>query len=330
VTDDPTGTIRHFMYLVPDGGIATTVPTLYEVFDDTTPMAIVPQTPQMDSDFAFPASLYGGGNQSGGIDGSTRYVSVQARGWAKGNAGVVVKCSAHGDAMVIAHRGIAGGPYTPGENLTWTGGSGTLIGDGANEGLYVRDVIGTLPAQDGVVTGGGSGATATINGVLLHSGVTGLQYVVGEVVTGSISTAFATVTHVGPGGPGQQYVKVSAVTNGPFVSGDVLTGGTGGGTSTMSTGPLGYHGGAADKTIRARFPAGGGKEVPAGYATFVAGTGIGCTVSKGSGPGGSDELTGVVADGAPGDTPISAEWDFVADGVSPVSVSQFLFEIDRT
>jgi len=334
ITDDPTGQVRHFLNYFPDGAVgAPTVATVFEVFDENTPMAIINQTPESTSDFAFPESFYGGGAVTGGVDGSTRYVSAQARGWAQGNTGVVVKVSAHGDAMVIAHRGIAGGPYTPGENLTWTGGSGTLIGDGAAEGLFVRDVIGTLPAQDGVVTGGGSGATATINGVLLHSGVTGLQYVVGEILTGSISNATAPVTHIGLGGPGEQLAKVGVVTNGPFVSGDVLTGSIGGGTSTMSTGPLGHHGGAADKTIRARFhnsPGPVGKGIPTAFCTMALGTGIGGTVVKDGGGPGIDEFQNVVADGAVGDTPLSFEWDFLADGVDALTVAQLLFEIDRT
>jgi hypothetical protein len=67
-----------------------------------------------------------------------------------------------------------------------------------------------------------------------------------------------------------------------------------------------------------------------GYCTFLAGSGVRCTVSKGTGPGGSDELTNVVADGTVGaDNPIIAEWDFNADGVPQFLASNLGFEIDR-
>jgi hypothetical protein len=63
---------------------------------------------------------------------------------------------------------------------------------------------------------------------------------------------------------------------------------------------------------------------------MVAGSGIRATVSKGSGPGGADELINVIADGAVGgDTPVQFEWDFVTDGVPKFLVSNLAFEIDR-
>lgn len=333
-TSDISGSVRHFLFFHPDGDGSVTPTTLFEITDESTELIDL-GSPASDSDFAFPIGFYGGGERDGGIDGSTRFVSVSPRGWASDTTGVRVLCSAHGDATVLAYHNLAGGPFTVGETITGgtSGATAVLMGDGAAEGLYVRDVVGTF-LPDETVTGGTSGATADLNTVLNHGAVTGGPFQVGETVTGGTSGATGTVTHLGLGGAGETLVKVE-LTAGTFQNGEVITGGTSGATATLSAGPLGSHGGAADKTIRARFffSASGptGKGIPiTGYCTMVAGSGVKGTVSKGSGPGGSDELINVIADGGVGgDTPASFEWDFLADGVPKFLVSTLALEIDR-
>jgi hypothetical protein len=337
-TADALGTKKFFLYFHPDGTGSVTPSTLFEVTDESTEMAAQTGTVQADSDFGFPEVFYGGGETENGIDQSTRLVTASARGWAAGVTGLVVNVGAHGDPTVLAYHNLVGGPWTVGETITGgtSGATATLVGDGAAEGLYLRDVTGTF-LPDEQITGGSSGATADLNEVLPHGAVTSGPFQVGETVTGGTSGATGTITHLGLGGAGEQLVKVEW-TSSPtqFSAGEVITGGTSGASATLSSAPLGSWGGGADKTIRARYfyDAAGpsGKGVPiTGYCTMVAGSGFKGTVSKGTGPGGSDELTNVVADGSVGgDSPASFEWDFLTDGVPQFLVTSLVFEIDRT
>ncbi|HEU03199.1 hypothetical protein LCGC14_0273590 [marine sediment metagenome] len=473
-TSDPLGTLRHFMFFHPDGAATVTPSTLFEVIDELTEIVSL-GAPQSDSNFAFPVGFYGGGEQENGIDGSTRLVTVSPRGWAAGTTGLRVRCSAHGDAPVLAHgpitvgtklrhgvvtagpfqfaevitgsdsgatgtvsgfgsngvtvtptagtfvggevitggtsgasailgmsmgfetvpfvpgeiltggtslatavvvarfkrtlptaglltvevSTIVGGPFTAGETLTGSIGGGTatlaapppaeyevlsvltgltsgataiISGDGANEGLYVREVIGTF--AEGEEVEDDTGTRSTLDHVLQHGAVTLGPFQVAESILGGTSGATADITHLGIGGAGEQLVKVDNVAGGPFQNGEVITGGTSGASAPLSAAPAGVHGGLADKTIRARFFLGAGpsgKGIPlTGFATMVAGSGFKGTVSKGSGPGGSDELINVIADGTVGgDIPPSFEWDFLADGVPKFLVTSMAFEIDR-
>lgn len=332
------GSKKHYLYYAPDGIATVTTAALYEVIDDATEMILNPGTPDSDSDYAYPGDFWGGGHREGGVDEANRFVSVGPRGYQKGSVGLIVKCRGYGDPTVLAYHNKVG-TFTVGETITGgtSGATAQLMGDGTAEGLYVRNVVGTFVADE-QVTGGTSGATADLNTVLLHGAVTAGPFQVGETVTGGTSGATGTVTHLGLGGTGEELVKVEW-TSSPtqFSNGEVITGGTSGASATLSAAPRGYHGGAADKTIRARYywsgGAGGqGKGVPVtGYCTMRAGSGVGGTVSKGTGPGGSDQLINVVADGGfgSGDTPSSFEWDFLADGLPNYAYANVVLEIDR-
>ena len=214
-----------------------------------------------------------------------------------------------------------------------SGATAVISGDGTNEGLFVREVIGTF--VEGEEVEDDTGTRSTLDHVLQHGTVTTGPFQIGETVTGGTSGAGGVITHLGLGGAGEQLVKVDTVAGGPFVNGEVITGGTSDASATLSSAPAGVHGGLADKTVRAQFffQAAGpsGKGVPiTGFATMIAGSGFKGTVSKGTGPGGSDELINIVADGTVGgDAPISFEWDFIADGVPQFLVSNLAFEIDR-
>lgn len=345
-TSDPIGVQRNFLMYYPNiyPPVAPTAATVFEVFDESTEMQAVNGTVQADSDFIPPVSFYGAGALENGVDRSTRLVSPQGAGWASGNSGLVVKVFGCGDGPVLAYHNLAGGPFTVGETIQGATSlaTGVLIGDGAAEGLYLRDVVGTFQGDE-QISGLTSLATADLNLVLPHGSVTTGPFQVGETVTDLTSGATGTVTHLGLGGSGEQLVKV-IWTNSPtaFGNGNVIQGSISGAQATLSSAPLGSWGGLANKTIRARyfFRASGpvGKGVPTtGYCTMVAGSGFKGTVSKGTGPTNpatglpSDELINVIADGAvgPGTSPPSFEWDFLSDGVSEYLVTTLAFEIDR-
>lgn len=340
--DSNPGTPSYWLYFMPDGGLTTTPATLFQVTDEFTELLNV-GSPASDSDFAYSNNFYGGGDRYNGIDGSTRLVTVSPRGYSAGVTGLVVRCSAHGDATVVAHNAVAGPGFTVGETVTGSvsGATGIVIGDGAAEGLYLRTVTGAFQGDDAsggpdTLTGGGSGSTTVADTVLRHTApVAAGPFEVGQTVQGGTSLATGVVTVLGIAG---ELVKVDSVAGGPFQIGEVITQTTGpnaGANATLTSAPLGSTGGAADKTIRARYFIGAsqtGLGVPiSGVCTMVAGSGSGGVVSKGTGPGGTDELINVVADGAVGgDAPVSFEWDFLTDGVPKFLVDNVQFGIDRT
>ena len=334
-TESVPGAATPFLYFMNDGvGVASSA-TLFQIVDELTEMLDL-GIAQSDSDFAHPRTFYGGGHVLNGIDGSTRLVTVSPRGYVKGLGGLTVKCSAHGDPVVLAHGGVTSGPFTDGKVLTGgsSGATGLFVGDGAAEGVFLHEATGTFTPGE-TVTGAGSGASIVLDHVLQHGSVTGGPFQVAETVTGGTSGATGVVTHLGIGGAGEQLVKVDTVAGGPCQSGETITGGTSSATAVLSAGPSGQHGGLADKTIRARFFLSGavGKGTPiTGPATMVLGSGNKGTVSKGTGPSGEDELINVVADGTFGtkdSDPPSFEWDFLADSVAAFNVTSFAFEIDR-
>jgi hypothetical protein len=172
--------------------------------------------------------------------------------------------------------------------------------------------------------------------VIDHGPVTaGVPFVLGETVTGGTSGTTGVVTHLGPGGAGEVYLKMDTIAGPGFVLGELLTGTTSGAIATSTSAPRGYSGGSAVKKVRLRYFVGAnlsGIGVPvSGFATLVAGSGVNCVVTKGTGPGGSDEATAIIADGAVGGDPkISVEWDFLTDGVPNFKTDQVQFEIDRS
>ncbi len=331
-TTTTPGTPTFWLYFHPDGVGIATLGTLFQVTDELTELVDFGPTAS-DSDFSYPAqNFYGGGHIQDGIDGSTRLVSVSPRGYASDTTGLRVSCSAHGDPVVLAYHNKLGAAFSAGQTIS--GGTSlataTIVGDGAAEGLYLRDVVGTFQ-EDETITASGGG-TADLNAVLAHGAVAGGPFQVGEVVSSS-GTGVGTVTHLGLGGSGEQLVKVE-VTAGVFLDTEVITGGTSGATATLTAAPAGQHGGLANKKIRARYFLGAGpsgKGVPVtGPCTMVLGSGFKGLVSKGSGPGGEDELINVVADGSVGgDTPASFEWEFLADGIPKFLAENVILEIDR-
>lgn len=298
-----------------------------------------------------PASYINGETLSGGTSLATATIATQPdnsfTNYLKARHGIVQVSGTSGtfqdgeaitggtSAFARTMDPIQDAAFIRGETLTGltSGATATIIGDGAAEGLHIRQVTGTFQAGE-TVEGSVTGTRTTLNTVLQHGSVTGGSFQVGEVVTGGTSGATGTVTHLGIGGTGNKLVKVDTVT-GTFLNGEVITGGTSGATAGLIAGPVGYHGGAADKTIRVKYfhSATGptGKGVPiSGYCTLVDGSGVNCTVSKGTGPGGSDELINVVAENCVGeDDHIEAEWNFLADGVPEFLISNIAFEIDR-
>jgi hypothetical protein len=335
--DSVTGTPTFWLMFHPDGVSASTPSTLIQVFDEATPMLIIGAAGS-DSDYAFPNGGYGSGERYNGIDGTTRLVTVSPRGYSQGTTGLVVKFSAHGDGVVLAHDAVAGGPYVAGELLTGltSGATATVAGDGAAEGLYIRVITGTFLAGE-TVSGGTSGATSVLDTVIDHDAtVGGIPYQIGEEVTGGTSGATGDVTHLGIGGAGEVLIKMDNVV-GTFQLAETLTGGTSGAVSNSTSAPRGFAGGSAVKKVRMRYflganDSGIGVSV-SGYAKLVPGSGVNCTVSIGTGPGGSDECIGIIAEGGVGgDAKISAEWDFLGQTPTPVpnfKTDQVQLEIDR-
>jgi len=72
------------------------------------------------------------------------------------------------DAFVINYDGESSGPFTEGEQLTFSGGAvGELIilrDYGATGMMYFNKISGTTPVDDETITGGSSGAGAVVNG----------------------------------------------------------------------------------------------------------------------------------------------------------------------
>jgi len=336
--DSNPGTPSYWLYFMPDGAVQVTAATLFQVTDEFTELLNV-GSPASDSDFAYANNFYGGGDRFNGIDGSTKLVTVSPRGYASGTTGLVVSCSAHGDATVVAHGVVAGGPYTVGELVTGSvsGATGLVIGDGAAQGLYLRSVAGTFQGTDGAggpdtLTGGSSAATSTCGTVIRHGPILSGPFEVGESVVGT-GGGTGVITHLGAAA---ELIKIDTVT-GTWLITDTITqtsGANSGASASATSGPLGSTGGAADKTIRVRFflsAASKGLGTPVtGFCSMVPSSGSRGTVVIDGGGAGIDELQGVVADGAVGgDAKISFEWDFLADGVPSSLVDNVQFEIDR-
>jgi hypothetical protein len=110
----------------------------------------------------------------------------------------------------------------------------------------------------------------------------------------------------------------------------LMTGGTSGATTTCTT----SSGNGQAHTARGLFflDANGtllgppSPTAPSGYCTMVAGSGVNCTVSKGTGPGGSDE----VATDADGSGQVkSFEWDFLSNGVGAFNADNVKLQASR-
>lgn len=184
--------------------------------------------------------------QSRDSKGTLPLVKAFPRGTAPGPTGMIQSFRVDGDPLIALHGAVTGGPFTDGEAVTWTGGSGIVLstgGVGVAE-LHLHTIVGVVP--DGLLmTGGGSGATATCS------------------------------TSSGNGQAHTVRMEYYSEANG-----------TGLGAPSINA--------------------------PSGVCTMVAGSGVNCTVSKGTGPNGTDEVV-TEADGS-GQIK-SFEWDFLLDGV---------------
>lgn len=71
---------------------------------------------------------------------------------------------------VFAYDAEAGGPFTDGETLTFSGGGTAklleLVDNGTTGYMTVRMLTGSVPVDDETITGGGSSATAAVNGTV--------------------------------------------------------------------------------------------------------------------------------------------------------------------
>jgi hypothetical protein len=66
----------------------------------------------------------------------------------------------------------AGGPFTPGEDLSWTGGTGmlsTLVDNGSDGSMSIILLTGVAPADNDGITGGDSSATCDVDGTVTSS-----------------------------------------------------------------------------------------------------------------------------------------------------------------
>lgn len=80
-----------------------------------------------------------------------------------------------GTSLSFAFDNQIGGPFTPGEALSWAGGTGVLAGyvdNGLTGSMVIYLDVGAAAPTDGVtITGTGSGATADVDGAVTNNGV---------------------------------------------------------------------------------------------------------------------------------------------------------------
>jgi len=177
--------------------------------------------------------------------GSLPLIKAFPLGTAEGATGMIQTFRCDGDPLIAEHGAVGGTPpFNEGEAVTWTGGSGVILGGGVGAAAIRRQtLVGADP--DGLLMTGAGGATATC------STSTG---------NGQAHTArmlyFKDANATGLGAPRET--------------------------------------------------------APSGFCTMVAGSGVNCTVSKGTGPSGSDE---VVTDADGSGQIKSFEWDFLLDSI---------------
>jgi hypothetical protein len=113
-----------------------------------------------------------------------------------------------GNDLNIPYDTESGGPFDEGETITWTGGSALLLAlddDGTTGTLYCQRLTGDAPANNAVLTGGTSGATAAVNGTAVT------RLIINNLVGPFTGSAF------NPGNPGFTLEAADATSGDLFV-----------------------------------------------------------------------------------------------------------------
>lgn len=130
------------------------------------------------------------------------------------------------DDFVVQYDTEASGPFTEGENLTFSGGAVAelvkLRDDGTTGVMYCSKISGTLPVDNETITGGTSGATAAVNGPNAETAPFASRFPLKIWADMSYSSTTGNIRWTGGALGATHSCKYDNEASGPFIVGDIL------------------------------------------------------------------------------------------------------------